>query len=183
MDGVPAQLQNEETFVLPSAPNNLNVEMGSDVTFPPMWEKTSESWRTPQAETADPCRGTSQLKFSLCCTMKVQHCKSHGVLNKNADPDCNGCISVRSCRSVAAAHPCNHSANAEHLVPRVRPGPLDHKLKESWRTPTHHEQTGRLRNSDFAQLRKHFRCKNVQHCRAMKYSTKMHAQGVAAASV
>ena len=63
----------------------------------------------------------------------------------NADPDCNGCISVRSCRSAAAAHACNHSANAEHLVPRVRPGPLDHKLKESWRTPTHHEQTGRLR--------------------------------------
>ena len=63
----------------------------------------------------------------------------------NADPDCNGCTSVRSCRSAAAAHACNHSANAEHLVPRVRPGPLDHKLKESWRTPTHHEQTGRLR--------------------------------------
>ena len=63
----------------------LNVEMGSDVTFPRMREKISESWRTPQAETADPCRCcVSQLKFSLCCTMKVQHCKSHGVLKKKA---------------------------------------------------------------------------------------------------
>ena len=44
----------------------------------------------------------------------------------NADPHCRGCISVRSCRSAAAANACNHSANAEHLVPRVRPGPLDH---------------------------------------------------------
>ena len=36
----------------------------------------------------------------------------------------SGCISVRSCRS-AAANPCNCSAHAEHLVPRLRPGPLD----------------------------------------------------------
>ena len=32
--------------------------------------------------------------------MKVQHCKSRGVLHKNADTD--SCISVRSCRSVVA---------------------------------------------------------------------------------
>ena len=44
----------------------------------------------------------------------------------NADPDCSGCICVRSCRSAAAANACNHSSNAEHLVPRVRLGPLDH---------------------------------------------------------
>ena len=55
---------------------------------------------------------------------KVQHCKRHGVLDKNADPECSGCISVRSCRS-AAANPCNFSANAEHLFPRLRQGPLD----------------------------------------------------------
>ena len=35
-DGVPAQLQDDETFVLPSAPNNLNVEMSSDAAFPRM---------------------------------------------------------------------------------------------------------------------------------------------------
>ena len=98
-------------------------------------------------------------------------CLLQGRFNSVFHQDCNGCISVRSCRSAAAAHACNHSANAEHLVPRVRPGPLDHKLKESWRTPTHHEQTGTLRTSDFAQLRKHVRCKNVQRCRIMKYST------------
>ena len=57
--------------------------------------------------------------------LKVQHCKRHGVLNKNADLECSGCISVRSCRSAAAANTCNFSANAEHLVPRLRPGPLD----------------------------------------------------------
>ena len=45
---------------------------------------------------------------------------------KNADPECSVCISVRSCRSAASANTCNFSANAEHLVPRVRPGPLDH---------------------------------------------------------
>ena len=57
----------------------------------------SESWRTPQAEAADPCRGCiSQVKFSLCCTMKVQHCKSHGVPKKNAGSGSSGCISVRS---------------------------------------------------------------------------------------
>ena len=40
----------------------------------------------------------------LFLAQKVQHCKSHGVLNKNADPECSGCISVRSCRSAAAAN-------------------------------------------------------------------------------
>ena len=91
-------------------------------------------FRECEDHTADPCRGCiSHLKFSLCCTMKVQHCKSRGVLNKNADPECGGCISVRSCRSAATANTCNFSANAEHLVPRVRPGPLDHvQYKEPW---------------------------------------------------
>ena len=65
-------------------------------------DNTRESQRTPQTETADPCRGCiSHLKFSLCCTMKVQHCKSRGVLNKNAGSGSSGCISVRSCRSAA----------------------------------------------------------------------------------
>ena len=45
------------------------------------------------------------------------------------------------------------------------------------------EQTGRLRNSECAQLTKYIRYKNVQHYRVMEYSTKMQAQGVAAASV
>ena len=45
------------------------------------------------------------------------------------------------------------------------------------------EQTGRLRNSECAQLTKYIRYKNVQHCRVMEYSTRMQAQGVATASV
>ena len=65
------------------------------------------------------------MVFPFFLHKKVQHCKRHGVLNKNADPECSGCISVRSCRSAAAANTCNFSANAEHLVPRLRPGPLD----------------------------------------------------------
>ena len=80
VDGVPAQLENDETFVLPFATINLNVEMGSDAAFPRMRGKTKESRRTPQTETADPCRGCiSHLKFSLWFTMKVQHCKSRGI--------------------------------------------------------------------------------------------------------
>ena len=66
----------------------------------------------------------AQLRKYSCCTMKVQHCKSHGALNKNAGS--GGCISARSCLSAAAANTSNASASAEHLVPRLRPGPLDH---------------------------------------------------------
>ena len=66
------------------------------------------------------------MVFFALLHKKVQHCMSHGVLNKNADPECSGCISVRSCRSAAAANTRNFSANGEHLYPRVRPGPLDH---------------------------------------------------------
>ena len=46
-----------------------------------------------------------------------------------------------SCRSAVAAITCNHSANAEHLVPRALPGPLVHVQKESFRTPTLNKQT------------------------------------------
>ena len=43
-------------------------------------DETRESRRTPQTETADPCRGCiSHLKFSLWFTMKFQHCKSRGT--------------------------------------------------------------------------------------------------------
>ena len=46
--------------------------------------------------------------------MKVQHCKSHGVLIKNAGSGSSGCISVRSCRSAAAAdfRDCEASGSA-----------------------------------------------------------------------
>ena len=54
-------------------------------------------------------------------------------LNVNADPECSGCISVRSCRSAAEAITPQLSANAEHLAPRARPGLLDHvQQKEPW---------------------------------------------------
>ena len=36
VDGVSVQLENDETFVLPSATVNLNVVMGSDAPFPQM---------------------------------------------------------------------------------------------------------------------------------------------------
>ena len=62
----PAQLENAETFVLSSAAISPNVEMTVTPSFP-----------------ADPCRGCiSHVKVSLCFTMKVQHCKSHGALIK-----------------------------------------------------------------------------------------------------
>ena len=48
-------------------------------------------------------------------------------LNVNADPESSGCISVWSHRSEAEAITPWLSANAEYLVPRARPGPLDHK--------------------------------------------------------
>ena len=46
--------------------------------------------------------------------MKVQHCQSQGVLNKNAGSGSSGCISVRSCRSAAAAafRECGASGSA-----------------------------------------------------------------------
>ena len=46
--------------------------------------------------------GMFQWCFSFFLHKKVQHCKSHGVLNKSADLECSGCISVGSCRSAAA---------------------------------------------------------------------------------
>ena len=66
----------------------------------------------------------------------------------NADLECSGCISVRSCRSAAEAITPQLSAIAKHLVPRARSGPLDHEQKESWKTPTFHKQTGRLRRPE-----------------------------------
>ena len=136
-------------------------------------DNTRESQRTPQTETADPCRGCiSHLKFSLCCTMKVQHsicccdvqaqpgplherkeswrtstflwqtgrlradrkaanirfCTAqeiHSFHNEspalqesrsthNAGSGSSGCISVRSCRSAAAAafRECGASGSA-----------------------------------------------------------------------
>ena len=68
----------------------------------------------------------AQLRKYIFCTMKVQHCKSHEALNKKAGSGSSGCISARSCLSAAAANTSNASASAEHLVPRLRPGPLDH---------------------------------------------------------
>ena len=68
----------------------------------------------------------AQLRKYICCTMKVQHCKSHEALNKNAGTGSSGCISARSCLSAVAANTSNASASAEHLIPRLRPGPLDH---------------------------------------------------------
>ena len=64
--GVSAQLKNDETFVLPSAEVNLNVEKGSNATFPRLRaSKTNESRNTPQTETADPCGGCiSHLNFN-----------------------------------------------------------------------------------------------------------------------
>ena len=65
----------------------------------------------------------AQLRKYIRCTMKVQHCKSHPALVKCRLRE-SGCISVRSCRSAAAA---------EHLAPRARPGPLDHvQYQEPW---------------------------------------------------
>ena len=81
-----------------------------------------------------------QLRKHIRCTFKVQHCSSHGVLNRNAGSGSSGCISVRSCLSAAAANTSNASANAEPLVPRPRPGPLDH-VQVSCRTPSPNEQT------------------------------------------
>ena len=56
------------------------------------------------------CADRKAAKIRVCTaqkykrfTMKVQHCKSHGVLVKNAGSGSSGCISVRSCRSAAAA--------------------------------------------------------------------------------
>jgi len=62
---------------------------------------------------ADPCGGCIlNLSFSLCSKTRIQHCKSHGVLNENADPKCGGCSSVRSCRSATAENTCYLSATA-----------------------------------------------------------------------
>ena len=82
-DGVPAQLKNDETFVLPCAAFNLDVERAVTLPFRECEDKTSVSRRTPQTETADPCRGCiPHLKFSLWFTMKVQHCESRGTQSK-----------------------------------------------------------------------------------------------------
>ena len=65
-DGVPAQLKNDETFVLPCAAFNLNVERAVTLLFHECEDKTRESRRTPQTETADPCRGCiSHLKRNV----------------------------------------------------------------------------------------------------------------------
>ena len=48
-----------------------------------------------------------RLSFSLCCKAMIQHCKTRGVLHKNADPECRDCSSARSCRSAAAANTCH----------------------------------------------------------------------------
>ena len=75
------------------------------------------------------------LSFSLCSTTRIQHCKSRGVLNENADPECRGCSSVRSCRSATAeTHATFPPPREKHLVPRTRSGPLDHH-EESRLTP------------------------------------------------
>ena len=87
------------------------------------WKVFLLIWQTTR-RSFDHLRDVSMV-FPFFLHKKVQHCKRHGVLIKNADPECSGCISVRSCRSAAAANTCNFSANAQHLVPRLRPGPLD----------------------------------------------------------
>ena len=74
---------------------------------PEGWEQTG---RLRNSECA-------QLTKYMCCTMKVQHCKSHRALNNNAGSGSSGYISARSCLSAAAANTSNASASAEHLVP------------------------------------------------------------------
>ena len=67
----------------------------------------------------------AQLRKYIRCK-KVQHCKNHEALNKNPGSGSSGCISAKSCLSAVATNTCTASASAEHLVPRLRPGPLDH---------------------------------------------------------
>ena len=79
-DGIPPQLKNDETFVLPCAAFNLDVERAVTLPFRECENKSRESRRTPQTETADPFRGCiSHLNVSLWCTMKVQHYMSRGT--------------------------------------------------------------------------------------------------------
>ena len=79
-DGIPPQLKNDETFVLPCAAFNLDVERAVTLPFRECENKSRESRRTPQTETADSCRGCiSHLNVSLWCTMKVQHYMSRGT--------------------------------------------------------------------------------------------------------
>ena len=56
----------------------------------------------------------AQLRKYIRCTMKVQHCNSQGVLNKNAGSGSSGCISARSCFSAAAVafRECKESGSA-----------------------------------------------------------------------
>ena len=79
-DGIPPPLKTDETFVLLCAPFNLDVERAVTLPFRECENKSRESRRTPQTETADPCRGCiSHLNVSLWCTMKVQHYINRGT--------------------------------------------------------------------------------------------------------
>ena len=92
-----------------------------------IWQTTRRSF--------DHLRDVSMV-FPFFWHKKVQHCKRHGVLNKNADPECGGCISVRSCRSAAAANTCNFFRE------RGASGSATAQCaKESCRTPTLNKQT------------------------------------------
>ena len=58
------------------------------------------------------------MVFSFFLHRKVHHCKSHGELNKNADPECSGCnqcevLSIRCCNVQARA---TTSARAKRVV-------------------------------------------------------------------
>ena len=68
---------------------------------------------------------SKQTQIRLLCSsflshMNVRHCKSRRVLRINADPECSGCSSVRSCHPATAAHTCFHIANARRIWFRER---------------------------------------------------------------
>ena len=58
----------------------------------------------------------------------------------NADPECSGCSSVRSCHSATAENTLQF-VNVEDLVPGTRPGPLDREQNSG--NSTGFEQTQR----------------------------------------
>ena len=104
--------------------------------------------------------------------MKVQHCKGRGTQCK-----CRPRVQwLHQCEVVffrrCGDHTSNASASAKHLVPRARPGPLDHEQKELWRAPTFHKQTGWLCRPEGCEIRvctaQEIQCctMNVQHCKS-----------------
>ena len=102
-------------------------------------DKTRESQRTPQTETADPGRGCiSHFKFPLWFTMKVQHCESRGTHCK-----CRPRVQWLQQCEVMSFGSCG-------CFPRMRSIWFRERGQDLWtmsnrRTPTFHKHTGRLR--------------------------------------